>query len=272
MSLHKTPYYMKKISEITPLILGFLVFNGFLKQYLFYNHWNIEITEYLDFGEILLSFLDDINIIVLFSIVFILQQFLGAKTIEYVDNMIKSNTESTLEKTIGDTGKSIQSSDSFTKVIDYILTNHRNKIIIVLLILTAASIIFFLNTYFLFFLYISTTTFLSLLFLIFEDGIFSDDNLSVPISLGLTVLGFTSCLSKYDINEVSLNSTERELTVYTDDEKIQTTENYWYLGKTQNYIFFYDNIKCSSYCIPTDRIKYIQEKKTSIKNRVPYLH
>jgi hypothetical protein len=61
---------LKRLSEISPVIGVFLIFIGHLKLFLYYDHWNINITSYLDFSEITLSFLNDVNKGVAFALIF----------------------------------------------------------------------------------------------------------------------------------------------------------------------------------------------------------
>lgn len=58
---------MNSILKYSPIITAILIFTGFLKLYIYYDFFNIDIINYLDFSEIITSFLDDI--VLLLSII-----------------------------------------------------------------------------------------------------------------------------------------------------------------------------------------------------------
>lgn len=55
---------MKKAQEYFPAVSALLIFCGYLKLYVYYQFWDIDIVNYLDFTEIVFLFLNDL---VLFS-------------------------------------------------------------------------------------------------------------------------------------------------------------------------------------------------------------
>lgn len=67
----------ERLIKYSPLIGAFLVFLGLLKLDLYYRHFGINIVEYLDFGEIVTSFLDDLNIIFLSGLLILFYMMAG---------------------------------------------------------------------------------------------------------------------------------------------------------------------------------------------------
>ena len=55
---------MKKIIEYLPILTIVIVFGGFLKLSWYFNFFGIKISPFLDNSEILLSFFDDLSVII----------------------------------------------------------------------------------------------------------------------------------------------------------------------------------------------------------------
>src|ERR1039458_4224621 len=62
----------EKITNAIPLIYGFLVFCGAIHLFVYYNYFEIDILQYLNISELLVSFLDIIiPILIMLIIIFI---------------------------------------------------------------------------------------------------------------------------------------------------------------------------------------------------------
>lgn len=132
---------LKRLVEISPLIGSFLVLMGFFKLYYFYGHWSINIISYLDFSEIVLSFLNDINILIFFTFLLIFQAMLGTGAIVAIDNRIKlkqNQKSSTISENGGDaTSIKMQESSSHQGIMPLINENfekHPNMVVITLIV------------------------------------------------------------------------------------------------------------------------------------------
>ena len=58
---------LERIAKISPLFGSLLIFLGLLKLSIYYSEFHINIIEFLSFSEIITSFLNDMNILILFT-------------------------------------------------------------------------------------------------------------------------------------------------------------------------------------------------------------
>lgn len=254
---------MKKIIEISPLIAAFLIFNGFLKLYLFYGHWNIKIIDYLDFSEILLSFLNDLNIIVLCLVIFLFHQAFGLKALEFVDNKLKAEVPVVKSTESNPPSNPTPTHGPMFIGLEFLFTQRKWIILLLLLAMTSITAGLFFYTNNRFWLYGSMASLLPLLLIFFDTTPIGESNLSESIAAVLTFLSFTACLAVFDVKEVSKNASNNTITFYTDNETVTTSQTNWLIGKTQNFIFFYDNQTSCTRIIPVDKIKSIEGQKST---------
>jgi hypothetical protein len=244
---------VKKLIETSSLIGAFLIFNGFLKLYIFYGHWNIKIIDYLDFGEIILSFLNDLNIIILFTVIFLFHQLLGGKAFEFADAKLKGKLA------IPDSSNpTILSQQPISDIMNFVFAK---KMWIVLLELLVFTIIFsglFFYTNNRFWLYMAMASFFPLLYIFFDTTMLAAKNLSELIALILTFISFTICLAIYDIKEIPKIALNNIMTIQTDNETVTTSTTNFLLGKTHDFIYLYDNLTNCTRIIPVDKIKNIE--------------
>jgi len=66
---------LDKLLKISSLAGIFLVFCGVLKLILYYNAFSIDIVDFLKLPEILTSFMDDINVLLIFASVMLIVSF-----------------------------------------------------------------------------------------------------------------------------------------------------------------------------------------------------
>jgi hypothetical protein len=236
---------LKRLAEISPVIGAFLIFIGYLKLHLYYSHWDINIANYLDFSEITLSFLNDTNTVLFLTLMMLLQMTLGIVTLTTIDNKIKTETS----KIQADNSNSGSQTDEFLGLfptIDKAIEENHKPVVIVLFILTAIFVILFLCFLNLTSLYISFVLFIQLLAL-FLDSILGikDEKTLVQTSFVIILLGFTYCLAKYDIKQTEIST--KQITLQSNsNENICTDKNFIFIGKTNNYYFFFDKVKNQS--------------------------
>ena len=217
----------KKI--IYTLIMPGIIFFGFFKQYIYYSFFNINISEYIDFDEILTSFLDDlflfIFIIFTTSIIFI---YLVSKAPKSKNVIAKKITE-------GKRGL----------IIDIIL------------------IIFFIVTY------ILVKSIFLIYFCIFISINIIDDILTrkyLNLHIRFTIIAFMfyiSILILYSAIEYifvfKTNQNKYTITYKINDECISDSTNI-YVGKTKKYIFFVNYNKNIVEIIPNSNVLKISKK------------
>lgn len=151
---------LKKIVSITPLIGSFLVFLGFIKLNYYYQHWNINIISYLDFSEILLSFLNDVNILLVFTFLMLLQALIGIGTIAKIYDLITKQRSRKLETNETNENSQITNvptvnNPKFVQFMDETIDNNPKSTIWMALIFMVTCVTLFLWLNYLTFLYLS---------------------------------------------------------------------------------------------------------------------
>lgn len=225
---------IKRLVEILPFIIGFLIFNGFLKLYIYYNNWNVNIIDFLDFSEIILSFLNDLNIIIFCLIFFIFHQLIGAKLLEGKIDI-----------------ESIKNS----------IDNNKKKFLLFCLFIFSCFISLFLYYNKIFLLYMAIASLFQFLIYFLEHLISDDENTPLILATTLTFISFTICLSNYEIKNTNSNSKLATTRIKINDEQIVTSENLILIGKTQKFIYLYNKNRKLTRIIPTDRILNIEIEK-----------
>ena len=256
---------LKRLVEVSPLIGSFLIFMGFLKLYYFYGHWNINIISYLDFSEIVLSFLNDLNILIFFLLLLIFQAILGIGTVVAIDNHIakKQNQKPLIIQENGEvaTTRKAPAHNAFRGImhqIDEVYENHPRRVIIIILLFMFLFIILFLCLNHLIFLYLSFVCFIQLIPYFLEKIIgIKEDKILLQISFIITFVCFTFGIGRYEIKEIELNS--KKVEIYMDKETFSTNDTIIFLGKTNNFYFFYNNNKKQSIIYPSSSVQKITQ-------------
>lgn len=225
---------MKKIVELSPLIGAFLVFTGFLRLYLVYQHWDIRIVDYLEFSEILLSFLHDLNIAALCLFIFIVHQLIGVSVVDYANKRSKGLV---------------------VRILDVGFHRYWRPMLIVSAIAAIVFTIFFLVWNHLPLLYIATAFSAQTFFIGADKMIQADEKYRSGVATVMTFLLLTSLLARRDIVTIEREATVRMWTIETDDNVIKTTSTLFLIGKSQNFIFLHDDKNHSTRIIAVDRVK-----------------
>lgn len=237
---------LDKIIKLSTISGAFLIFCGVLKLILYYSHFKIDIIDYLTFQEIITSFLDDINIILIFgsimlfvSIVFISVESKkhNMKIEDYIENML----------------------------LYFYPYRYRYAIffglIITILILLNYSNFLDLNYFIVYIIVFCTIQFLSYLIMYKNDENQIDyPNFQVLISVALTILVSVYLLAKYDIQNVTNNKSTVKIKTSNSEINCGDLKGNIYLGKTDNFIFIRNMKIKSTIVIPTAEIKQIEFK------------
>lgn len=257
---------LKRLAEISPVIGSFLIFIGYLRLHLYYSNWDINIANYLDFSEITLSFLNDTNTILFFILILLFQMTIGVATLVTVDKKIKADSTQAGEKEF----------PGIFPMIDKGIEEHYKPAIIGISIVNLLFFFLFLWFLNLTFLYITFAIFIQLLVLLLDKIIgIKDDKSLIQTSFVIVLLSFTYCLSKYNVKQTEI-CTKRTVLNTNSNEKISTSENFIFLGKTNNYYFFYDKIKKQSTIIEGGSVLKVitsenyedeQSKTTTVQNK-----
>lgn len=249
---------LKRITEILPLFGVFLVLLGYLKLYLYYNHWNIAIIDYLDISEITLLFLSDVHIIVAFVAIFLFPLTIGLAIIKYVEMKDEQRRESQSQQSTEIVGGSPVITESFS---DHIQVKFVMMIACLIVAIVFISCFFAFNKIWL--LYFSTFGFLQFVMTLM-DYIFHNDNndkMIMQITFVLSATAFSILVAHYDICKTERNPAKYQTTIIANDYILNTSASNLYIGKTNNYVFLYDKETKTSRTIKNEVVKEILIKE-----------
>lgn len=238
---------MNSILKYSPIITGILIFSGFLKLYIYYNFFSIDIINYLDFSEILTSFLDDI--VLLFTIVILVIIIVLFPTL-----FLKSKFMKLIKSEKGDVAaRSLKRYTYHNKLSVFIL-------ILVSIIIIGGSILIFFKVSELFGLVLGVLYLFNLICsvsIIKTGRTLEDLGLLLVVSI---ILFLATCLKTYkEFNDVKLREC-KNYTIYTNDGiHYILKENDYIIGKTKNYLFF--SLNKETLIIPEREIKKIKYRQ-----------
>lgn len=231
---------LDKLIKISSISSAFLIFCGVLKLIIYYLEFNIDIIEFLHFQEIITSFLDDINILLIFFIIMLIVTF----TITSVATKKHK----------------IQVEDFYEEMlINSYPYKYKSAMFFACIICLLFILIYFnftgYNYFVIYIIVFSTIQFFS--FLIMNKNESNEvyfPNFHFGVSIMLTILTATYLLAKHDI-EKTINSCNN-VKIFTSNSIIECnkkTKNI-YLGKTDSYVFIKVNNSNTSTVIPNSQI------------------
>lgn len=239
---------LDRLLKISSLSGALLIFCGVLKLIIYYSAFNIRIVEFLSFSEIVTSFLDDINVLIIFCVAFTLQSI---PTINFLHERTKSPL-TVIE---------------WFDIVMLQIYPHKIKYVIFFATLIAIGIILislgiiawnYWIIYVMVFCIIQALTFL----LIVRTPEWKIDlsGLNAGLILCIALISAIVLLAERDIQATKLNKYSAVIkasdSIYVCNE---STANI-YVGKTDNFLFIHSKKDRSSICIPTSEIKLIQFK------------
>lgn len=237
---------LETVGKALPLGYSFLVFCGALYLYTFYSYFNIAIFQYLDVSEILLSFIN-FTFYLLPPLVIIILFF-------YLTTIIVSNTS--VQKIL-------------TKLPPPFLNSEDTLILLEVFNRWGLHIsIFLCSIYLSIALCISIESpLLKIIELLFftNSGFFLLSQLGFNLQEGikkillfiiLLTIVCVVCFASKNVHSIN-ESPERNTVIIITDTIITTNKNYYYIGRTNNYIFLYNATKKESDIIPKNQIKKI---------------
>lgn len=235
---------LDKLIKIASLSGAFLVFCGVLKLIIYFSAFNIEIIDFLSLSEITKSFLDDINILIMFGVLMLVQTFV-------VLHYLGKKTNLSIEQ-------------FFIQVLSFVYFNKWKYIrwfslaIIVGIGLLSFSIINYnyFVIYLLIFCIIQILTFIMLT---------KDENNEIDIPIpSLVILVFITIISsiylfaKHDIQITNANN--KQVIITTTDTIIVCNKStkLIYVGKTDNFIFIKNATNSASSSFQMSNVKKIE--------------
>lgn len=233
---------LNKLTKISPIAGSLLVFCGVLKLIFYYSYFNIKIIEYLEFQEIITSFLGDINILIIFGFTMLLISFLF---LNFIEKKIKLPIDEIIEKTyIFLYPRRFRYSFFFFSILLF-------QILIVKLKIIDLN---YVVIYFMAFCTIQTLT-----YLFFHK---ENEKVEIPTFYGTLIISISICFSLYLFSRHDIDKTiknDNNVIVFSDIGTFNcnnVTKNI-FIGKTNKFVFVFIDSNKSSVVIPEEKINRI---------------
>ncbi len=257
---------LKKIVELSPLITAFLIFNGLLKLSIYYGYWGIHIIDYLNFSEILLSFFNDLNIIILCCLIFVCHQVVFAIVFALLEkNQRKKISSPSAPHQAIPTANEVKATEpvleSISDAVGHTFTHQKGWLLLgsfFVVAIFSILFIFFNKMWLLYFAIFAITQFLFLCIVLYMKG--SEKN-TMPILPILMFVLFTVSLSWYEIRYTKENSAKSLTTIYLENDVITTSPKIYFLGKSQSFVYLFNTELQQTQIIPVDKISSIKTQK-----------
>lgn len=243
---------LKNIKEFLPYFGTILILFGYLKMSLFYSHFNINISEYVDFTEMITAFIPDLALF--FFMYFFIHIF---------DFISKSQQEMDFDKEKD--LKIVNNASSIQRIKEFFKQN------IILFIAILGTII--LNLFFdlsikenIYSLSLFVILLIKFLFLEYnrKHKILYNSYLSALlqniISLVLINIVFVYFLTIHEIYDVKNNNTTAVL-FNVSEKKIQSNGSFIFVGQTNKYLFMYDKKVKETFIFKREEIKNMSIRK-----------
>ncbi|CAA0223549.1 conserved membrane hypothetical protein [Tenacibaculum maritimum] len=231
---------IEKIVKTSPLIGALLVFFGVLKLIFYYSYFNVQIIDYLEFQEIITSFFEDINILIVFGMT---MMFITFSTFNTLSGKANLHIEDLAEKMLN------------------FLYPHRFKcffLFLTLFLILYGLIYFDIIQYNYFVIYILTFLVIQMLTYLFlskdVDGEIDIPNIYLLIIMTISLSFSIFLLAQKDIQETVNNNIESRIKTIEDNIICNKETGNLYIGKTSKYGFFRIKKLKSTVVIPNEKI------------------
>jgi len=243
---------LDKLLKISSLAGIFLIFCGVLKLILYYNAFNIDIVDFLSLPEIITSFLDDINVLLVFAAAMLTVSFT-------VLSVTKEKHEIKLE-------------DYLEQLLNKIYPFKQRYVwfflvvIIILSLLLTFEILRYSYTiiYFMAFCAIQFISYLSMTK--DESGKIEFPDVSMSFAILVSILVSVFLLAQHDIEKANYNDCVVTITTKTSTIECNNSNGKIYLGKTDSYVFIKSSLDNTSIVIPRSEICKFEFRKLGLKD------
>ena len=243
-TLPEAKNWLKEIGITIPIISLFVAFLGIIKTYLFYNHFQIEIGNYIGLSELTSLIIYDIVRILPYTITVALMFTGGGKIIT---NFKKKADKKVDEKKKVNTPKKVDENELVNNI----------ALILGLLFIVA------LLAYFIYLITKSSSIMVIPMFFLMIASIFI--GIKIPhlallmqilfVGLVLLLFGFLE-FEIYDIEHKKYLGT----VISTKDNTYITSDSSYYVGKTASFVFIHNKYDFSNTIIPAEEIKLMKIK------------
>jgi hypothetical protein len=258
--MEKSKTFREKLIESTVIISAILIFVGFIKQYIYFNYFNIPIHQYLSFDEIIILFLSDITYICKLVILCLLYALLIMGLIKGIDWWRKRRVEkqTTTEDGIIFVKKEFDESQTIENITLKGMDDKKVVTFLIVLSLLLATIFgtihFFSNSPFIImFLSLFVGQAVLTFFIRITKNKVSDFGLAIVLLAMFGVL--LVCKNKVDISETLDQPNKMIYTIQMTDTTIISNSDLLFLGKTNDYIYFYKPSISESVIYKSDDVK-----------------
>ena len=228
-----------------------MIFLGILRLSLFYQFFGVNIIYYLEFSEILTSFLDYI-VFTLSVLLFAIFAFFLYMNEDILEEKLAAETKIQLEPFL------------LKRFLLFLKKNSGFIYLFLFTLLLFGSVALVIPGYYKDLLYILGYYLVIIIFSFLVGEIFRK-NESLPYAMQVSIICILLCFLSISITIFwtysEVESIRRKKTNYgvilqlTNDQIMVSDSNNYYIGKTQNYVFFHHEIKQQTDIIPINRIK-----------------
>ena len=254
------------IKKSLPYVTGFMVFCGFIKLKIYYSAFQIDIADYLEFTEIISSFVSDI---ILYSVMVLFGYFFSF--------LLTTKERANQQVDIAD---EILKTDGFFKRLGKHLRNLR-QIVFVIFVLGLINLAAFLvggktDIYGTFSFY---SLFVVFLFVILREEYrrqyinhFNKDINHAFFNILLIAILFISFTIKDSFADI--DSTKSKKIFYgteiltTDSQTITSDSLKYYVGMTRNYVFIYNQLKDETRVLNRGDVKEMTIKRNDRQQKI----
>ncbi len=243
-----------KISHYLPYVGSFIIFLGVARLIFFYSSFGISITNFIEFTEIITSFLDIIVFSVLIFAYSVLQGFLlhGKTDIEETHKLRKSIIEENkILKRFWLHLKNLQELffGGLLIIVLYYIWHFFNESI------TYSALLWCAVIYLVCAVLLIITVEIERRHHQFNSTIQQRRFMSTLFN-SLLFIGIILLFAKIDVDSIKNNKTTYGIEIILDnDEKIVSDSTNYYIGKTQNYFFIFHEHERTTDVIPMKRVK-----------------
>jgi len=241
--------------KLSPLFYVYVVLISFMKQYIYYQFFNINISDYLELSEILVSFLDDTFIYALFIVyIFTVYFFMSKGYIRFI-NLISRKILTIIQKVLKKELKPVQILDKHVWIFFLIIAIGYGAIFVRNAIHHHVWIVFAI---------VRPIVIVSIiiLFLIFHYSKLMDklNNIIVRELILFAIILFLFNIERavLAVNQVKYKHEFYISEAAFSDQNIKSDETNYFIGKTTNYIFLFDKNAKQTTAYSLNEIRYIK--------------
>lgn len=244
------------VLQLLPYLGPFIILLGVIRLMCFYNAFGISVIDFLDFSEIVTSFLD-ITAFIIFVLLYAV-----------VQGVLFNNPEQ--EKSLNSQFELLLEEKRTVKLIT-LYFRYLSSLLIFLLFIDVILVI--CNLYFhsvsSYELLITNYIFLALIFFIIviveierkhkiKNSTLNNRRFIYLVLRVMVLLVIVANIATYQVHGIKVNKSHLGITVYLDDNSVlKSDSNNYYIGNTKNYLFYYHEKTKTSDVYPINKIKQL---------------